>query len=191
MFLHFLRRMWTLKADWLISYHRLFPASCTFWPKRDINLTIFLLWYWLGYRAIIACLKSWKMVVVTKSIEDAISQGISDIQLVYSRSIQLKEERAICDLLRGKDVFVLYTGYGKSLICQVFVRVWGMKHNEMQLFVSYWYEALSDLDKRRPHSAIKMFKFGAYVATTRTLVSSPAVFKFRVRVFWIRSGFCQ
>ena len=65
------------------------------------------------------------MAVFPKNIDHGISQAISDIQLVHGRSIQLKEEqdKAIRDLLRGKDVFaVLPTGYGKSLIYQVFVR---------------------------------------------------------------------
>ena len=57
------------------------------------------------------------MRFVVQSIEDAISQGISDIQLVNSRNIQLKEERAIF----GRErcicrLRVLPTDYGKSLI---------------------------------------------------------------------------
>ena len=50
-----------------------------------------------------------------------LSQGISDILLVYS--CQLKELQAIRDLLREKDVSaVLPTGSGKCLIYQVSVR---------------------------------------------------------------------
>ena len=66
-----------------------------------------------------------KMAVLIENIDNVISQAISDIQLVTSRFIQLKEEqaRAVRDLLRGKDVFaILPTGFGKSLIYQVFVR---------------------------------------------------------------------
>ena len=35
------------------------------------------------------------MAVFAKNIEDIILQAISDIHLVYSRSIQLREEQAI------------------------------------------------------------------------------------------------
>ena len=65
------------------------------------------------------------MVVFTKSIEDAISQGLSDILLAYILlpPIQLKELQAIRDLLRGEDVSaVLPTGSGECLIYQVSVR---------------------------------------------------------------------
>ena len=63
------------------------------------------------------------MRFVVQSIEDATSQGISDMQLVYSRTIQLKEERAIFERERCILSFTsLPTDYGKSLIYQVFVQ---------------------------------------------------------------------
>jgi superfamily II DNA or RNA helicase len=57
--------------------------------------------------------------LVEGSIDEVLSKVISDIQLATDHCIQLKEEqdKAVRDLLKGKDVFaVLPTGYGKSLI---------------------------------------------------------------------------
>ena len=96
-------RQRTLKADWLMS-HQVFPYVIHM--HVDIYSNV-------------------KMAVLIENIDNVISQAISDIQLVTSRFIQLKEEqaRAVRDLLRGKDVFaILPTGFGKSLIYQVFVR---------------------------------------------------------------------
>lgn len=81
------------------------------------------------------------MAVFVDNIDEVISQAINDIQLATRRFIQLKEEqaKAVRDLLVGKDVFAISpTGYGKSLIYQVFVRARDfIKRKEMQLFLSY------------------------------------------------------
>ena len=49
------------------------------------------------------------MAVLIENIDKVISQVISDIQLVTSRFIQLKEEqaKAVRVLLRGKDAFAI------------------------------------------------------------------------------------
>ena len=49
------------------------------------------------------------MAVLIENIDKVISQVISDIQLVTSRFIQLKEEqaKAVRVLLRGKDAFTI------------------------------------------------------------------------------------
>ena len=91
-----------------------------------------------SYKAIIACLndgrykKHWRCYFAR----------ISDIQLVCSRSIQLKEERIILIFWDGKMYLFLHAGYGKSLVYQVFVRAW---RYETQLFMPYWYEALTHM----------------------------------------------
>ena len=49
------------------------------------------------------------MAVLIENIDKVISQVISDIELVTSRYIQLKEKqaKAVRDLLRGKNVFAI------------------------------------------------------------------------------------
>ena len=102
MFFHLSRSPANAKTDWLIS-HQVFPLCYT---HVDIYSSV-------------------KMAVLIENIDKVISQAINNIQLVTSCFIQLKEEQAkvVHDLLRGKHVFaILPTGYGKSLIYQVFVR---------------------------------------------------------------------
>ncbi|XP_044182578.1 ATP-dependent DNA helicase RecQ-like [Acropora millepora] len=57
--------------------------------------------------------------------EDALSKALADLNLVSSSEFRLKQEQevAVRALLDGKDVLaVLTTGFGKSLIYQMFVR---------------------------------------------------------------------
>ena len=57
--------------------------------------------------------------------EDVLSKALADLNLVSSSEFRLKQEQevAVRALLDGKDVLaVLPTGFGKSLIYQMFVR---------------------------------------------------------------------
>ena len=68
---------------------------------------------------------------------DVLSRALADLNVVTCSEFKLKPEQevAVMSLLVGKDVLaVLPTGYGKSLIYQMFVRA---KDFEMQNGIDY------------------------------------------------------
>ena len=67
---------------------------------------------------------------------DALASALRDFNLASERDIVLKpeQESAVRALLAGRDVrAVLPTGYGKSLIYQLFVRA---KNYELRIYIS-------------------------------------------------------
>ena len=71
---------------------------------------------------------------------DVLSKALADLNVVTTREFTLKPEQevAVRALLDGKDVLaVLPTGYGKSMIYQMFVRAKDYQMNGKKRFLLF------------------------------------------------------